>query len=108
MGLVIAKRLIELMGGAIGFDSAPGIGSHFWFVVTLERQDGGIAGCRRQGFQRPRVLLVEGNGASRKALARQLAAWNATVHAVPDGAAALGRRDRSEGERTIPLRSTRP
>ena len=36
MALAIARRLIELMGGAIGFDSAPGIGSHFWFVVTLE------------------------------------------------------------------------
>ena len=39
MGLAIAKRLVELMGGGIGFDSAPGVGSHFWFVVTLERRE---------------------------------------------------------------------
>jgi PAS domain S-box-containing protein len=33
IGLVICKRLIEGMGGRIGFDSAPGIGSRFWFEL---------------------------------------------------------------------------
>jgi PAS domain S-box-containing protein len=88
MALTIGKRLIELMGGAIGFDSAPGVGSHFWFVVTMEtRAEEAPAGG--PDFSGLRVLLIESNGASRKALARQLSAWNATVHAVPDGASAL-------------------
>jgi PAS domain S-box-containing protein len=30
IGLVITKRLAELMGGRVGFRSAPGVGSEFW------------------------------------------------------------------------------
>jgi PAS domain S-box-containing protein len=33
IGLVISKRLIEGMGGRIGFNSTPGIGSRFWFEL---------------------------------------------------------------------------
>jgi signal transduction histidine kinase/DNA-binding response OmpR family regulator len=35
LGLSISKRLIELMGGSIGFDSHPNTGSTFWFELSL-------------------------------------------------------------------------
>lgn len=39
LSLYIAKNLIELMGGTIGFESEPGKGSTFWFTLPIAEQD---------------------------------------------------------------------
>ena len=74
LGLAICKRLVELMGGEIGVDSAPSQGSSFWFTVPFgpartlptdpeppgppgppgaggRRPGDGTAGARRPGLQ---------------------------------------------------------
>lgn len=38
LGLSISKRLVELMGGKIGFESQQGHGAHFWFYLPLQAQ----------------------------------------------------------------------
>jgi PAS domain S-box-containing protein len=35
LGLAISRKLVELMGGVVGCESEPGIGSVFWFELSL-------------------------------------------------------------------------
>jgi two-component system sensor histidine kinase RpfC len=39
LGLTIAKHMVEEMGGTLSFQSTEGVGSHFWFVLTLEKSE---------------------------------------------------------------------
>jgi signal transduction histidine kinase/DNA-binding NarL/FixJ family response regulator len=37
LGLAIVKQLVEKMGGAVGVDSAVGVGATFWFQIPVQR-----------------------------------------------------------------------
>lgn len=40
LGLAISRQLTEFMGGEVGFESEPSVGSSFWFELELARGDG--------------------------------------------------------------------
>ena len=74
IGLVVTKRLIELMGGTIGVESTPGVGSMFWCdldLATAPQVD--LRGCENNSAVRVQlsstapvrnILYVEDNPAN--------------------------------------------
>ncbi|MDH5545981.1 MAG: ATP-binding protein [Gammaproteobacteria bacterium] len=68
LGLAIAKRLVEQMNGEIGIESEKGKGASFWFTLPLQRQAQNIKDLMGDFVRDKRVLIIEENPISRRAL----------------------------------------
>jgi PAS domain S-box-containing protein len=80
IGLVVAKQLVELMGGVIGVESVVGVGSTFWFELVAAEEPQFAPGSGEPSARAPShvrdaklarlVLYVEDNLANLKLIER--------------------------------------
>lgn len=90
LGLSIASSLVELMGGSIGVESEVGIGSAFWFSITLPVEETAKRKPRAPvDVTGARVLIVDDNEVNRSILAEQMDAWKFEHAEVSSGQTAL-------------------
>jgi len=86
IGLVVTKRLVELMGGTIGVTSAPGTGSLFWIELDVKSRGAISVADEHEEIEHidphasvhpiRTVLCVEDNPASLELLKETLASRN--------------------------------
>ncbi|ABD69497.1 multi-sensor hybrid histidine kinase [Rhodoferax ferrireducens T118] len=96
LGLTIAKKLVELMGGQITLDSAVGQGTNVSFSVAVGMAPDDFRRVTHMGqdlqqMHGKRVLVVDDQATSRQILSRLLQAWGMEATEAESGPQALAR-----------------
>jgi PAS domain S-box-containing protein len=110
LGLALAKKTAELMGGEVGVTSTPGRGSTFWFTARLDKASPAAVGSpadedAAQAIARDhpgkRVLLVEDEAINREIAQMLLEEVGLAVDLAENGQQAVARA--AQGEHALIL-----
>ena len=88
LGLAINRHIAQLMGGEVGLDSVPGVGSRFWITLHLSRG----ADClprRTANLRGCRALVVDDLPEARMVLTKMLGTMGLRTDEAQSGEAAL-------------------
>ena len=92
LGLVICRKLVEMMGGRIWFESEAGHGSQFYFTACFGVQTNPVdkpAKLVPDDLAGLRVLIVDDNATNRRILTQVITGWRMKPTPVDSGAAAM-------------------
>ncbi|MCB1762135.1 MAG: response regulator [Gammaproteobacteria bacterium] len=75
LGTAIARQLVELMGGRIGLQSTPAIGSTFWFDIEFQHQEQLVKEEEIQQLQTCHVMRLCSQPGSNTDISHTLNGW---------------------------------
>lgn len=100
LGLAICKNIITLMGGEIGAESEPGLGSRFWFAINapVDEKIKAISTRSAALFEGVRILAVDDNAVNRRVVEELMNGWGLRATVVGSGAEAEATLRRSDAD----------